>query len=139
MFCHIDNISEIEILKKQNKTLLESIENVQKTLEEVDYRIKESEAKIDKLAEAEKNKIYNLEGKINHLEANEKKSEANIEELVKKVKILSESLGVETTEITIKAKDKFKCSKCDYKTNTKKGLNIHIGRKEKKKKKSKLS
>ena len=77
-----------------------------------------------------KQKLKNiLEGKINHLEANKKKSVAIIEELVKKTKILSETLGVELTEITIEANDKFKCSKGDYETNIKQGLNIHIGRK----------
>ena len=38
-------------------------------------------------------------------------------------------VGLENAENVLKEKEKFKCSKCEYVTNSMKGLNIHIRRK----------
>ena len=64
------------------------------------------------------------------MEASKKESDNIIVNLVKKEKSLSESLvGLENAENPSKTQEKFKCSKCDYETKTKKGLNIHTRRK----------
>ena len=131
MFRHVDqaNETDIESLKKQNEKVLSSIQIVENELRHLQTKIHESEEKIDKLIDMNY-KIDCLQGKIDKLEASKKESDNIVENLVKKVRSLSESLvGLENGEIQTKTEEKFKCSKCDYETKTKKGLNIHTRRK----------
>ena len=126
-----ENLKSVEAMLKEKADLAKQIEICDKKLAEIDQYVQKSDT-FEILLSEKDTTIKILEKKVLHLETRIE----NIEKVITDKDIVINTDTVEeviTVEEVVPEKEiepeVFKCSKCKFETQSKKGLNIHIKRK----------
>ena len=154
-FLHVEHTDDSEHLKKENELILSKINDINKSIKELEVKEFETEKFISKLLDIEKkldtfNEIRQdihtndevidiLTQKVTDLEVSLREKDKIIDELANKVSNLDnviEKLAGTVEKINAleegkkgKSEKFLKCSNCSFETNSKHGLKIHMKKK----------
>ena len=142
-FLHIEEKNTFEILEKENEVILSKINDINKSIKDLEAKEVESENFIEKLVNIEKKleiftnireEIYtkdevieSLTKKVTEMEGNLKIKDDLINDLVLRIKNVEDKQ--KSVEAAAKPIKKFKCKNCDFETHSEIGLKQHNSKK----------
>ena len=122
-FLHINTENNIENLKSENIAIKEKLKELENDLREVNEKEHETLNLIEKLKLVDFENIHTLEKELFAKDSVIKGQQQQIIELEDRIVIVENILGKQKKEVP--AKKSFKCTKCDYETNSQSGLKVH--------------